>query len=91
MIHLSFALANPFSAPNRFKNLYNNVWFVTENKNLEVEFYRSTSIISFSFNLSAMRDHAGLTIDFDLIGYGCQLSLQDKRHWDYDSNDWGAA
>ena len=88
MIYISAALNNPFSAPDGFKNLFSRVFFLIKNKTLEFKVYRSNAIIGFTFSLSLMRDHAGLSLDLDLFGCGCQLTIKDNRHWNYDNNDW---
>jgi hypothetical protein len=34
------------------------------------------------------RDHAGIEIGFGVLGFGIQISLPDRRHWDYKRNCW---
>jgi hypothetical protein len=88
MIFVGFSLNNPFWE-NRFQNIWNRYWKVSKNKNLEIEFYKHSSILGFSFTLAPVaRDHAGILFNFDLLGYTVDFNWYDSRHWDYKNDCW---
>ena len=33
-------------------------------------------------------DHAGLSIQFEMLGYFICFEIYDSRHWDYETNNW---
>jgi len=34
------------------------------------------------------RDHAGVLVRFELLGFFISFDLYDNRHWDYDNDKW---
>lgn len=87
MIYLSFALSNPWSK-QEFDHLWLKNVVVTENKTIELELYKTKTIIGGSFGLTFRQDHAGLDFSIDLVGYTFSFSLIDNRHWNSKINDW---
>jgi len=84
MIYIGFGISNPFWR-KRFKNLWNRTWFLSENKNLEIEFCRTTGLIGFSITLAPTAvDHAGFEFSIDLLGYTFSFNFYDTRHWEQD-------
>jgi hypothetical protein len=92
MIYLHFDSVNPWHNEHRWpwRTLYQGGWRVSKNKTLEicVDYY---PIALAHANLDTRlqgRDHAGFEISFGILGLGVQLSLPDRRHWDYKTNTW---
>jgi hypothetical protein len=36
-------------------------------------------------------DHAGFTFELDFFSFGFLFTVYDRRHWDYDKNNWEAS
>ncbi len=92
MIYLHFDIVNPWHNENRWpwRTLYQGAWRLSQNKSLEicVDHY---PIALMHANLDTRlqgRDHAGFEISFGVLGLGVQISLPDRRHWDYERNRW---
>jgi hypothetical protein len=87
MISLNFAIRNPWS--NEFKSLgviaYETVF---KHKYIEIEAYKDSSIVSFSFNWTIRQSHAGVMIDVGLFGYNVQYQFYDNRHWNTEEGRW---
>jgi hypothetical protein len=82
MIAFNFNIRNPWS--QKFKNLWS--WSVRtpwKNKFLELEVYQDSSIVSISANWTIRQSHAGLDIEFGLLGLCFHFNLYDCRHWDW--------
>lgn len=86
MILINFAIKNPFSTA--WNILHSRNGSLTENKSWELNFYRTSWIISVSFDFTMRQSHAGLNIDFGLFGYMLEFSICDNRHWDPKTNSW---
>lgn len=64
---------------------------ISKNKALsvQIEHFNWTSLFGFSFDLTLSgSDHAGLFVDFTILGLCMIVNLYDKRHWDYENNSW---
>lgn len=89
MIYINFSLQNPWN--DRFENLwccgYNTPF---KHKFIELELIKYSSIISFKFNWTVRRDHAGLDAEIGLLGYCVHFNFYDSRHWNYETNKWEA-
>jgi hypothetical protein len=81
MIYFNASICNPFWN-KRFKNIWNRTWFISENKNLEIEFVRANGLIGFSITLAPTADHAGFEFSIDLFGYTFDFNFYDTRHWE---------
>lgn len=80
MIHCSFIIRNPFS--HKFKRLWSaNFKTIFENKFIELEIYRDSSLLTFMFNWTVRQSHAGLNIEFGILGVCCNFTFYDCRHW----------
>lgn len=56
---------------------------------VQVEHFNWTSLFGLSFDFSPTGvDHAGLFVDFTILGLSVILNLYDTRHWDYENNCW---
>jgi hypothetical protein len=88
MINFSFTLSNPFYVLKRYKNIWVRNWRVAKHTNFELELYKGYELLGFSLSLSAKRNHAGIFISVDLLGYTVSLDLHDTRHWDVDTKTW---
>lgn len=82
MIYLGFALRNPFS--QRFDVIKEFNLSVTQNKTLEIGFYKGNTIIGFGFNVTGFKqDHKGFDLDLELLGYNFTVMFYDNRHAEY--------
>jgi hypothetical protein len=89
MIRFRFGVANPFKC-KEFRNIWDRSWTVTENKTLELQFYRYAYEV-FSCDLDLVwkgSDHAGPNFELNILGWNVRLSLIDNRHWDYNRDTW---
>ena len=87
MIYFGFNITNPFS--NRWENIgcyYYDTPF--KHKYIELEAFKDTSIVSFSFRLTTRQDHAGLMIEVGLLGYSFLANFYDNRHWNTEEGRW---
>ena len=41
-----------------------------------------------SFEILMCSDHAGIRLQFGLLGYEIELHIYDSRHWNYTTNTW---
>jgi hypothetical protein len=89
MIRFRFGIANPFKF-KEFRNIWDRSWTVTENKTLELQFYRyAYEIFSCDLDLAWRgSDHAGPNFELNILGRNVKLSLSDNRHWDHDKDTW---
>ena len=86
MINLKFELSNPFS--DRWSSIYSTGGYLTENKSLEFQVMKSNTIAQVSINFTMHSDHAGLTVEFGLLGFSGYLTIHDNRHWNYKNKCW---
>jgi len=87
MINLHFSIRNPWS--NNFKNLVFKVFRTPfENKFLELQAYKDTSLLSFHFDWTIRQSHAGSHIEFGILGYCLNFTFYDCRHWNGDLGRW---
>jgi hypothetical protein len=61
---------------------------LTKNKAVEIEVYRSNTVIEFEARLRHREDHAGLTIGLGLLSYTLRAQFYDTRHWNYEKKAW---
>lgn len=86
MISFNCNLRNPWS--QEFKNLWNRSWYVFKNKYIELEFYKDSSMISVNVSWTVRQSHAGLDIEFGLLGYCVHFNFYDNRHWNHKEGRW---
>jgi len=88
MIFIGFSLNNPFWE-EIFQPIWHRYWKISKNKNLEIEFYKHSSLLGFSFTFApTAQDHAGVQFVIELLGYVFDFNFYDTRHWDYKNNCW---
>jgi hypothetical protein len=90
MFKLNFSIYNFLKVSNYFRNIFWSDTEITNNKCIELEcFYSNSNVLEFNLDLSFWGSHhAGPSLTIGILGYTCSLRLYDKRHWDYDVNDW---
>ena len=87
MISFNFNIRNPWS--NTFKNIgFIGYETVFKHKYIEIELYKDSSILSFSFNWSVRQDHAGIEFSLGLFGYTVRYQFYDNRHWNHKEGRW---
>lgn len=85
MINLSIRLSNPFS--DRW-NIIKTKSFLFGNKGLELNAYKTNTIINADLHISTRCDHAGVHLMLGLLGYEGEFHFYDTRHWDDEKNSW---
>jgi hypothetical protein len=86
MINFNFNVNNPWS--NRWNTLWAKSQFLSDNKAVEFNGYRTNSLINVDFSLNFRTDHAGFRLMLGLFGYEAELHFYDTRHWDRDQSTW---
>jgi hypothetical protein len=86
MIYINHTFRNPWS--DRFELLYGFAKTLTKNKALEIEAYRSDTILEYEIKFTIREDHSGLTIGLGLLSYTIRLQIYDTRHWNYATKSW---
>jgi hypothetical protein len=86
MININLSLTNLCS------DLFEPCWSwgkrINKYKAVEVETYRSNTIVEFEVRLRFREDHAGLTIGLGLFSYTLRAQFYDTRHWNYEKKAW---
>ena len=86
MINFNFHITNPFS--KRWDILISKHGNITKNKAWEINSYATSTILSVTFEISMYTDHAGIRLQFGLLGYEIELHIYDCRHWNIETNSW---
>lgn len=88
LINLRFQLSNPFDW-DYFRNLGSIHGSITKHTHWELQhsFY-GNSLLDIDFHISTKEDHAGVSLDIGLLGYGIHFQIYDSRHWNYETNKW---
>ena len=86
MIYINISLINPWS--HRFEPKWSWNKLVSKHKAIEVEFYRSNTIVEFEARLRHREDHAGLALGLGLFTYTLNAQFYDTRHWNYADKCW---
>jgi hypothetical protein len=87
MISFNFNLHNPWS--NEFENLGCKSYATPfKHKFIELEVYKVSTLLSFTFNWTVRCDHAGLDIELGVFGYCVHFNFYDNRHWNREEGRW---
>jgi hypothetical protein len=86
MINFNFTVVNPWGS--RWDTLWTKSRFLSTNKAVEFNGYRTGSLITVEFDLRFRTDHAGVRLLLGVFGYGAELHLYDTRHWDCEWDTW---
>ena len=85
MINFNFNVRNPWS--DKFKNLWSRSFATPfDNKFIELELYKDSSLACININWTIRQSHAGLDIELGLLGYCLHFIFFDSRHWDYENS-----
>jgi hypothetical protein len=84
MIHLNLSIANPFST--RWKPVFFKNGTLLRHKAWEFNCYTTHYIIDVAIHYTRNCDHAGLQLEFGLLGLGLEFGIYDTRHWDYETD-----
>ena len=90
MIYITFHISWPMRHRRELKGKYWD-WKVSKNKSISLQLEKSQisfDIIGFTFNLTARQSHAGLMVDFSLLGHTMIFEFSDNRHWDRENDRW---
>lgn len=87
MIFINLSIQNPFS--DRFQNI--KCWsgaLPIAFKFWELQILKGPDILEILFEITARRDHAGLRLEFGLLGFNINFSIYDSRHWNHFEQNW---
>ena len=87
MIYFNINIRNPFW------NRYKLIWFkhgktFLKNKFWELQISQDDELLRLEFEYTIRQDHAGLRLEFGLMGYKFTMTIYDNRHWNYLINSW---
>jgi len=88
MIYFNINIRNPFWS-DRFKTI--KYWSCKEprnNKSWEIQVMRDEELFRIEFDWTVRQDHAGVTLEFGLLGYKINFSWHDTRHWHTEKGRW---
>lgn len=85
MLTFNFSLMNPFS--DRWNILLSKSKQFGK-KAVELNLYRTNSILRFLFEITTRCDHAGTKLELGFLTYELEINFYDTRHWDYVDNCW---
>jgi hypothetical protein len=95
MLRLNFELSWPIkqkNTPNHSFGDFCRTYKLTNRKYFEIQcarFYNDFTLLAFDLDASIWgRDHAGVRLEFTLLGYTMILQVYDIRHWNYEENRW---
>ena len=86
MILLQFNISNPLS--DTWTILWNKSSFLSKNKAIEFNGYRTNHIINVDFNFNPKGDHAGARVMLGILGFNIELHFYDTRHWNWKTDTW---
>ena len=86
MINFNFFIVNPFRDHFKIERCFHGT--LTKYKSWEANSYRTSNIVALALSYTTKGDHAGLQIEFGLLGYNFEFCIHDIRHWDYEKNQW---
>ena len=78
MIYVSLILSNPFC--KNWKILKTKNFSIFKFKNLEFNFYKTSHIICFEFEIRCNCNHEGIRLSLGLLGYNIEFDFYDSRH-----------
>jgi len=84
MIHINLQLQNPFNS--RWNTIAYGDRMLSKNTACEYQVIADNSIIGLGIRYTARCDHAGLSVEFSLLGYTVLVSYHDTRHWNEEKN-----
>lgn len=88
MINLTLEILLPLWR-DRFTTLFTLNGKYSKHVAWELNSYADPSeLFVFQFLLKTKSDHAGLTLDFGLLGLRIEYLIYDTRHWNTEENRW---
>lgn len=94
MIYFTVQISNPWykeSSSWKNKDYFNKTWQLSARKFLEIQFskFGMDRVAALAVDLQWRgRDHAGPSLQIDLLGFMFELRQYDHRHWDYENGKW---
>jgi hypothetical protein len=87
MLHINISLGNPFS---RFIALLKSYEFIFWNNILEIEIYKTTTIIGVGLNVTLGKQYdKGFSAKFSLLGYELVVMFYHDRYNNVDNHNTG--
>jgi hypothetical protein len=86
MINFSFNISNPFN--RRWALIKGFSGRLFDHKAWEINFYKTSCLISGDFGLNINSDHAGVRSMVGLFGFEAEIHFYDIRHWNSEKEEW---
>jgi hypothetical protein len=89
-MYFNITLRNFCKPRKEFKKYFSFYKKISKYKNIEFEtFYSGDNIFQFELDFSPIaKDHGGLGINLNFLGFEAGLRIYDSRHWDYKNWCW---
>ena len=89
-MYFNITIQNLFNPKNKYKKYTSFYKPISKNKNIEIEtFYSGYNIFQFELDFCPItKDHGGLNITLNFLGFEAGLRIYDSRHWDYKNWCW---
>ena len=88
MIYFNINLRNPWWA-ERFENIWNTSGSIPiKHKYYEVQIIKNDNLFRVEFGFTIKEDHAGVNLEFGILGYEIHFTIYDHRHWNYKEDRW---
>lgn len=89
MFNIRLTIVKPWHK-NDFKYIWMKDGNISKNKAWSIEICKdSFDLFLFDLDFSWRGcDHAGPSLLLGLLSYFIHVKMYDKRHWNYDTNDW---
>jgi len=89
-MYVNISFVNFFATKQLWKKFTTFHKQTSKNKHLEIETcYCSNYLFKFEFDARLRgRDHAGIRIAGNILGWELEVNFYDSRHWDYANNCW---
>ena len=88
MLYFNINIRNPWWV-DRFANIrYWHLETPFKHKYIEGQIIKNDNLFRIEFEFTVRQDHAGLNLEFGLLGYEVNFTIYDHRHWDYENGRW---
>jgi hypothetical protein len=89
-MYFNFLIRNFCKPRKKFKKYFSFYKQLSKYKNVEFETcYSGYSIFQFELDFCPIaKDHGGLSLTLNFLGFEAGLRIYDSRHWDYKNWSW---
>ena len=88
-MYINISIRNPFKDNRKYKSHFFFFKKLSTHKNIEIECTTDNwTIFGIEFKIGYKEDHAGISLEFSLLGTQIHFKFYDCRHWDYKNDCW---